>query len=69
MGKDVADQTANRELAQSLDRLKEESNDLKRKIVEEKRRHDMPIDSNLGDPAFEERAKDGHLDRPDEDED
>jgi hypothetical protein len=67
MGKQPAEETATRELAQSLDRLREESNDLKRKIDEEKRRHDMPIDSNLGDPDFEERAKDGHLDRSDED--
>jgi hypothetical protein len=67
MAKQPADEGATRELAQSLDRLKEESDDLKRKIAEEKRRHDMPIDSNLGDPDFEERAKDGHLDRPEED--
>jgi hypothetical protein len=67
MGGQPQDETASRELAQSLDRLKEESDDLKRKIAEEKRRHDMPIDSNLGDPDFEERAKDGHLDRPEED--
>jgi hypothetical protein len=38
--------------------------DLKRRIEEAKRRHDMPVDSNLGDPNWEERAADGHLDIP-----
>jgi hypothetical protein len=50
----------------SLD-LKKASDDLKKRIDEEKRRHDMPVDSNLGDPSWEERAADGHLDRPDDD--
>jgi hypothetical protein len=48
---------------------KEQSLDLKRRIDEAKRRHDMPVDSNLGDPNWEERAADGHLDLPDEDDD
>jgi hypothetical protein len=69
MGKGAADETATGELSRSLGKLEEESNELKRRIAEEKRRHDMPIDGKLGDPNFEERAKDGHLDRPDEDDD
>ena len=40
---------------------KERSLDLKKRIEEAKRRHDMPLDSNLGDPNWEERAADGHL--------
>ena len=47
---------------------KEQSLDLKKRIDEAKRRHDMPVDSNLGDPNWEERAADGHLDvAPEED--
>ena len=49
--------------------IKEQSLDLKKRIDDAKRRHDMPIDSNLGDPTWEEQAADGHLDRPDEDKD
>jgi hypothetical protein len=54
---------------QSLRDEKEKSLDLKRRIDEAKRRHDMPLDSNLGDPNWEERAADGHLDLPDNAED
>jgi hypothetical protein len=46
---------------------KEQSRDLKRRIEEAKRRHDMPVDSNLGRPDWEERAADGRLDLPEND--
>ncbi len=54
--------------SQSLDQLKTFSKHLRERIEEEKRRHDLPVDSNLGDPNWEERAADGHLDLPPEDE-
>ena len=55
--------------SQSIEDLKATSERIKDKIVEEKRRHDLPLDSTLGDPNWDERAKDGHLDRPDDEED
>ena len=45
----------------------QQSPNLKKKIDDAKRRHDMPLDSNLGNPNREERAADGHLDMPEED--
>ncbi len=56
------------DFSRSLERLKEESQEVKAKIEREKRRHDLPLDSNLGDPAWEEKVADGRLDIP-EDED
>jgi hypothetical protein len=53
----------------SFGELKKASDDLKERIAEAKRRHDMPIDSALGNPNWEERAKDGRLDRPDDEKD
>ncbi len=53
--------------SQAVDQLKATSKRLKERIEEEKRRHDLPMDSNLGDPNWEEQAKDGHLDLPPED--
>ena len=53
----------------SVEDLEEASERLKQRILEEKRRHDLPLDSTLGDPNWDERAKDGHLDRPDDDDD
>jgi hypothetical protein len=44
--------------------LEKESNELKAKIEEERRSHNMPINSQLGDPKWEEKAKDGRFDRP-----
>ena len=41
---------AHAKLSRSLERLKNASRDLKQRIEEEKRRHDMPIDSALGNP-------------------
>ena len=47
--------------------LKKASEDLKTKIDEAKRRNDMPLDSALGNPAWERSAADGRHDIPDED--
>jgi hypothetical protein len=52
-----------------LNDLKKASDDLKSRIDEAKRRHDMPLDSNLGQPDWEEKAADGHLDLPEKDDD
>jgi hypothetical protein len=49
--------------------LRQAAEDLKTKIAEAKRRNDMPVDSALGNPGWERRAADGHLDVPDEDDD
>jgi hypothetical protein len=49
--------------------LRQAAEDLKTKIAEAKRRNDMPVDSALGNPSWERRAADGHLDVPDEDDD
>ena len=48
--------------------LRKESEDLKARIAEAQRRNSMPLDSALGNPAWEQHAADRHLDRP-EDED
>ena len=60
---------AGEDLSKSLERLKEQSAEVKAKIEQEKRRHDLPLDSKLGNPAWEESAADGHLDLPEEDDD
>ena len=57
------DKPAGEEFSKSLKQLEEESRELKSKIDEDRRAHDMPIDSQLGDPKWEEKAKDGRLDR------
>jgi hypothetical protein len=62
------DKPAGEEFSKSLKQLEEESRELKSKIDEDRRAHDMPIDSQFGDPRWEEKAKDGRFDRP-EDED
>lgn len=49
--------------------LQKVSEDLKARIEEAKRRNDMPIDSKLGNPAWEQSVADGHLDVPDEEDD
>ena len=48
--------------------LRKESEELKAKIAEAQKRNDMPLDEALGNPGWERRAAEGHLDRP-EDED
>jgi hypothetical protein len=59
--------TAGAEADRSLKSLKEASSQLKARIEEEKRRHDMPLDSALGNPEEEERNSDGRLDLPNDD--
>jgi len=59
---------AGKDFEKSLKELEQESSELKAKIDEERRRHDMPIDSKLGSPEWERKAADGHLDAPEEDE-
>jgi hypothetical protein len=49
--------------------LQKASEDLKTKIAEARRRNDLPVDSALGNPGWERRAANGHLDVPDEDDD
>jgi hypothetical protein len=61
--------TKTAETVRSLAKLKESSNKPREKIVEEKRRRDMPIDSALGNPEEEVRNADGHLNLPDTDDD
>jgi hypothetical protein len=51
----------------SASELRKAAEDLKAKIAEAKRRNDMPVDSALGNPGWERKAADGHLDVPDED--
>ncbi len=51
----------------ALPELRKAADDLKTKIDEAKRRNDMPVDSALGNPGWEQRAADGHLDVPDQD--
>jgi hypothetical protein len=62
------DQTAE-DFSKSLDQLKEKSKEVKAKIEQEKRRHDLPLNSKLGNPAWEEKAADGHLDIPEQGDD
>ena len=62
------DETPAPDASQSVEELKALSKRLKERIEEERRQHDLPVDSHLGDPDQEERAKDGHLDLPPKDE-
>ena len=53
----------------SMSDLRRASEELKAKIAEAKARNDMPIDSTLGNPNWDNNAADGHLDLPDDDDD
>jgi hypothetical protein len=66
-GQDPA-KPAGEDFSKSLKELEEESKELKSKIDQDRRAHDMPVDAQLGDPKWEEKAKDGRFDLP-EDED
>ena len=57
------------EASKALEQLKVSSQELKAKIEQERKRHDLPLDSTLGDPNWDEKAKDGHLDLPPDDDD
>jgi hypothetical protein len=52
-----------------LSDLQNASAQLKSKIAEARSRNDMPLDSTLGNPAWDKNAADGHLDLPDDDDD
>ena len=56
------------DFSKSLDRLKQQSQEVKARIEEEKRKQNMPLNSNLGNPAWERDAADGHLDVPEDSE-
>ncbi len=60
-------QPARQSIEQKLGDLESASRDLKQRIDDEKRKHDMPINSSLGDPAVDAANADGHNDLPDED--
>ena len=78
--REVEDQLPEREIAgqttvdekafeRSLAELEAASRDLKERIIDEKRRNDMPIDSALGNPETEKQNADGRNDLPDRDDD
>ncbi len=54
---------------ESLSELRKAAEDLKARIGDARRHNDMPIDSALGNPNWEEDAADGRLDVPDEEDD
>ena len=51
----------------SFPELQKASEDLKTRIAEAMRRNEMPVDSALGSPSWEQRVADGRLDKPEED--
>ena len=76
--REVEDQLPEREIAgqttvdekafeRSLAELEAASRNLKERIIDEKRRNDMPIDSALGNPETEKQNADGRNDLPDRD--
>ncbi len=66
---DQKDDPSVEDFSKSLDHLKKESQDVKARIEQEKRKLNMPLDSNLGNPTWEQNAADGHLDIPEDSED
>lgn len=60
-------QNAARGFEGSLAQLEAASRDLKERIIDEKRRNDMPIDSALGNPEIERQNADGRHDLPEGD--
>jgi hypothetical protein len=63
-----ADKPAGEDFSKSLKRLEEESKELKARIDQDRRAHDMPVDPQLGNPNWEEKAADGRFDLPKDDE-
>ena len=53
----------------SLARLKQASSDLKQRIIDQKRRNDLPLDAALGNPSEEAKNADGRNDLPDTEDD
>ena len=66
-GQDVG-KPAGEDFSKSLKELEEELSELKARIDQERRVHDMPVDPQLGDPKWEEKAADGRFDLPKDDE-
>jgi len=56
-----------RAFERSLADLEAASRNLKERIIDERRRNDMPIDPALGDPETEKQNADGRNDLPDRD--
>jgi hypothetical protein len=46
-----------------------QSEDLKARTEEARKRNDMPLDSTLGNPKWDQDASDGRLDRRDDEDD
>jgi hypothetical protein len=65
----MTEKPASDDFSKSLERLKDASKRLKEKIELEKQAHELPVDSNLGDPSWETKAADGRFDLPEEDDD
>jgi hypothetical protein len=63
-----ANKPAGEDFSKSLKRLEKQSDELRAGIARERRAHDMPVDSNLGNPNWEEKAADGRFDLPKDDE-
>jgi hypothetical protein len=55
--------------SKSFEQLSIRSVDLKTRIEEARRRYDLPLDSSLGDPKWEQSAADGHLNIPEKEND
>jgi len=56
-------------LTESLSELRKASEDLEARIADARRHNEMPIDSALGNPNWEQDAADGRFDVPDEEDD
>jgi hypothetical protein len=63
-----ANKPAGEDFSKSLKRLADESNEPKAKIDRQRRAHDMPVNSQLGDPGWEEKAANGRFDLPKDEE-
>ena len=66
-GQDI-DKPAGEDFSKSLKELEEELSELKAKIDQERRAHDMPVNAQLGDPKWDEKAADGRFDLPKDEE-
>ena len=62
----MADDTSTPPEQPAASDLKRTAEDLKARIAEARSRNDMPLNANLGNPTWEKRAADGHLDLPDD---
>lgn len=60
------DRPAGEDFSKSLKKLEEKSHELKARIEQERRSHDMPVNAQLGNPEWEEKAADGRFDRPED---